>query len=215
MKTLAIRTEKQIAVWICLLFFLFVGLSKTQAQQSPLRKEAARVTSAAGSAADAAVAALRELQGARAFNSLADIKRTLVIIDKVQKLELQGRMRNDELVKFVQQNRARLLRDRELKSLPEAAGIYGDTYKAYRFALWTFLERYKRMLEQGRDNFDAIISHQSPAFEANGALYSEYTNALEKQNNAFRAHVAFLKDYGKQHPNISKVLSGVLAEYGN
>lgn len=183
-----------------------------QLKLDSLAEQAKNLSSKVGNSADEGMTALRRVDHIRTRTTKTDTEEALTAVESALEIENRSLKENQELVDFVRQNEADL-RETELKDMVDVAEIYGDSYQTYRKSLGEYLSSFKLMLEFERDNFSALLKSKQPEESKYQILYRNYMSALEKQNNAFKAHMAFMDSLGKQNPKLGSLLSEILSKY--
>ncbi len=187
--------------------------SSANQEQTDLKAHAETMSHEVGVAADKAGSSLNNLRGLGLVSTKPEAERGIASVEEAQALQTEARNKNSELVKFVEAHRSEL-QDQNLGQLVDLIGAYGDTYTSYQNALSEFLTSYHEMLTYVRDHSDAIQQSLPPYRGRYEALYNKYAAALQKQNKAYLEHIAFLKRYANEHPNIASTLNEIVSKTG-
>ena len=181
-----------------------------QLKLNSLVETAKSLSSKVGKSADDGMKALKRVQRISTRSTKAETEEALNAVNLAQDIANKSRNENQELVDFVRQNEADL-RETELTDLVDMTAIYGDSYETYRNSLDEFLTSFKLVLEFERDHFSELSRSKEPEESKYRTLYSNYMSALDKQNNAYKAHFAYIDSVGKQNPKVKELLSDVLS----
>jgi hypothetical protein len=214
--SIGLKTVLGIGIILSLIagFVIYNSVTSHQRQLrlDSLAEQAKNLSSKVGKSADEAMAALRRVDKIRTRTTKTDTEEALTAVESAIEIQNRSLKENQELVDFVRQNEAEL-RETELKDMVDIADVYGDLYQTYRKSLGEYLSSFKLMLEFERDNFSTLLKSKQPEESKYQILYKNYMSALEKQNNAFKAHMAFMESLGKQNPKLGSLLSEILSKY--
>lgn len=189
------------------------GSSITTEADTNLKARAESLSHEVGVSADQVGASLSELRNLGIASSKSEAEHGIAAIEKAQKLHADAKNRNVELVNFVVAHRSEL-QNQGLGQLVEMTGVYGETYQAYQNALSDFLTSYREMLVYVRDHSQAIQENEYASRKRYDSLYAKYVTTLQKQNKVWLEHLAFVKQYANEHPNVANILNEIVSKSG-
>lgn len=195
-----------------LVIYTSISGHQRQLKLNSLAETAKSLSSKVGRSSDDGMDALKRVQRISARSTKADTEEALNAVNLAQEIANRSRSESQELVDFIRQNEADL-RETELSDLIDITAVYGDSYETYRNSLDEFLTSFKLVLEFERDNFSALSRSKEPEESKYRTLYSNYMSALDRQNNAYRAHFAYIDSVGKQNPKLKGQLSEILSTH--
>jgi len=167
-----------------------------------------RLAHDSGDAADKLQPALSELGRVNLaeMKSTSAVDKGIAVITNVQELEKVSRAKGKELADFIAANKVSLQAQGASAEVVVSEIYVSNTYAAYHDALGEFLSSFKELLTYLSQNFTELQDAHSFKQRRFFSLEMAYKKALDKQNQAYYQHQAFIKTLADNHPELRSVI---------
>jgi hypothetical protein len=150
-------------------------------------------------------AALDELNTERELASVIQIRRELLLVERLDMLAQKADADFELFVGYVANNREQMKAEGLARLLP-LAELKDKTYGGFNGSLKVFLAAYREMLEFMRDNYRPLSFSRTPETAKYNELFTRYETASSKHNDSHNEWLHFVSDFRHANPEIRDYL---------